>query len=114
MLVAGLYLFYRSESAQTSGVPLLAEAVEVSGLFTGLSVIKSGGAGRHYLWLNANGRDRGPRITAQQATVLQSLDIGQPVLVRMAPTVKGSKTLWAFHVEQHDNVLLSVADEPEE
>jgi hypothetical protein len=108
MLVAGLYMFYRSENAQTEGAPIVAESVESSGIYTGLSVVGSGGNGRHYLWFESGGRARGPRITSKQAGMLDSLVVGQAIQVHMAPTIPGSSILWAYHVEQRGIVILDV------
>ena len=108
MLVAGLYIFYRSENAQTEGAPIVAESVESSGIYTGLSVVNSGGNGRHYLWFESGDRARGPRITSKQAATLDSLVVGQPIQVRMAPTISGSSILWVYHVEQRGIVVLDV------
>ncbi len=98
MLLAGLYLFYRQEGAETGGEALLAQSVEVDGAFEGLSSVTSGGDGRHYLWFISEERRRGPRVTAEQARALEVLMKGDRLTVSMAPHVDGSRTLWAWKV----------------
>ena len=105
MLVAGVYLFYRGEGAESAGAPLLEHSVSLSGVFAGLSVVQSGGEGRHYLWFDSQERRRGPRVTALQASALSVLDTGDPIDVRMAPHVEGSTTLWAWRVDHQGEVL---------
>ena len=107
MLVVGLYFYYAAESEQTHGQPILAESSEAVGLFTGLSVVKSGSQGRHYLWFEQDGKSRGVRVQPAQATVLQSLKRKVPVTLKIAPTVAGSSTQWAWYVEQDEQVFLN-------
>ncbi|MGQ7847877.1 hypothetical protein ACUNV4_25510 [Granulosicoccus sp. 3-233] len=111
MLVVGLYLYYQGESEQSDSAPIRAESVNAEGIFTGLSVIKSGSSGgRHYLWFDQNGKSRGVRIQPAEAAILQSLSRGEPLRISMAPSVAGSRTFWAWYVEQGDVVFLDGSD----
>ena len=106
MLFAGLFFFYRGESEQTSGAPIVAESVEVQGTFTGLSELKSGSEGQHFLWLtDATGR-RGIRIQASEVALFADRERGLPISVDMAPTVSGSSTFWAWRVTLNDDLVL--------
>ena len=109
MLVAGLWLYYSGERAQSGGTPILAESVETEGRFRTLSAVKSGGQGRHYLWFDDGARERGARIRPEHRQALEALEPGEPVVLDLAPTVSGSKTLWAWRVRR-DGVTLIGAD----
>lgn len=112
MLIAGLYIYYQGESEQSHSAPIRAESVEAQGVFTGLSVVKSGfSGGRHYLWFEQDGKSRGVRIQAAQAHVLEALTRDAPLSIRMAPSVTGSNTLWAWYVEQSGIVYLDASAE---
>ncbi len=107
MLIVGLYLYYQGESEQSHSAPIRAESVDAEGIFTGLSAIKSGSSGgRHYLWFEQEGKSRGIRIQPHEATLLESLARGESLSVRMAPSVAGSRTFWAWYVEQDGVVYL--------
>ena len=110
MLVAGLYIYYDKESEQTDSAPIFSETIEAAGVFTGLSVVKSGAQGRHYLWFEDNGSSRGVRIKPEQAVVLQALSRGEVISLKIAPTVHESKTYWAWYVEQSGQVLIDTQD----
>lgn len=110
MLVTGLYFYYQKESEQTNNAPIRAESIEVSGFFTGLSVVKSGSQGRHYLWFEDNGSARGVRISPTQADQLQVLVRNESIVLKIAPTVHESKTFWAWYVEQSGVVLLNAEE----
>ena len=111
MLLTGVYLFYRGEGAESTGLPLFEHSIAVSGTFAGLSVVQSGGEGRHYLWFDSDSRRRGPRLTALQARALSVLDTGDTIEVRMAPHVEGSSTLWAWRVAHRGEVLYEESDD---
>lgn len=105
MLVAGLYVYYRNESAQAESAPIRAESVTVAGSFNGMSKVESGGAGQHFLWIQTNSRTRGARLRPLQFVALQSLQQGDAIKVAMAPSVAGSTTFWLWRLE-HDGTLL--------
>lgn len=110
MLVVGLYIYFQGESEQSHSAPIRAESVEAQGVFTGLSVVRPGSSGgRHYLWFDVDGKSRGVRIQPAQADVLESLTRNEPLRVRMAPSVSGSRTLWAWYVEQDGAVFLDAS-----
>lgn len=110
MLVAGLYYFFQAESDQSHGIPIRAESRDLSGVFTGLSVVKAVSAGRHYLWMEADGKSRGVRIQPEQVNALQSLERGGQIEIKMAPSVEGSTTYWVWHVEQDGRVVLDAEE----
>lgn len=106
MLFAGLYYFYSGESEQINSAPIGAESVEVRGTFAGLSELKSGSDGQHFLWLtDASGR-RGIRIQASEVALFADRERGLPMSVDMAPTVSGSSTFWAWRVIVNGELVL--------
>jgi len=110
MLVTGLYFYYEKESEQSGGEPIFEQSEVASGIFTGLSVVKSGAQGRHYLWFEQNGKARGVRVKPLQAEALQALNRGEPIELKIAPTVSESTVYWAWYVEQSDEVFLNVQE----
>ncbi|NND89371.1 MAG: hypothetical protein HKN42_00805 [Granulosicoccus sp.] len=111
MLVTGLYFYYQGESVQSDSMPIREESMEVSGTFTGLSVISSGSQGRHYLWFEQDGKARGVRVQPGQAETLQSLRRGGSITLGIAPSVPGSSTYWVWYVQQDGKVYLDTSDE---
>ena len=109
MLIAGLWLYYSGERAQSYGSPILSESVAARGVFDGLSVVSSGGSGRHYLWFEDGTRKRGARIRSYQREALGSLRPGDDISLQLAPTVSGSSTLWAWRVERDGVRLIDAA-----
>lgn len=109
MLIVGLYLHFQNESEQSHSAPIRAESVEAEGVFTGMSVVKSGTAGRHYLWFEQDGKARGVRVQPDQAQELESLVRGELIQLSMAPSVSGSKVNWAWHVAQNGVVFLDLS-----
>lgn len=112
MLVAGLYIYYSAEFKQSHGALIMAESHELGGVFSGLSFVNSGANGRHYLWLQDNGKTLGFRIQPDQALKLQELEKGGVVSLRVAPTVAGSKTQWVWRVKQGEKIILDTIDSP--
>jgi len=106
MLLVGLYFYYSGESEQTNGAPIVAESVNVRGTFAGLSELKSGSEGQHFLWLvEATGR-RGIRIQSSEVALFANRERGLPISVDMAPTVSGSSTFWAWRVTLDGELVL--------
>ncbi len=110
MLIVGLYIYYRGESEQSHSAPIRVESVNAGGIFTGLSVVNSGSQGRHYLWFEQEGKARGVRVQPLQAQELGALARGESILVKMAPSVSGSKTYWVWYVEQSGEVFLDASE----
>lgn len=110
MLVAGLYFYYQGESEQNEGTPIFDQSELVSGTFTGLSVVKSGTVGRHYLWIDVDGSARGVRVRAEQAAGLNNLEKNSPIQADVAPTVIGSRVVWAWRIKQNDTVFLDMSE----
>lgn len=104
MLVIGFFLYYRSESQQTHGVPIIEESVFVTGVYTGLSAT----SGRHYLWIERDDVAKGIRVKEEQLPQLETLEKGESVELKIAPKVSQSKTFWALHVEQSGQVFLDI------
>lgn len=117
MLLVGLWVFYRNEGAQTEAGPLLAESEQLVGQYQGVSQVRSGGSGRHYLWLRVesggsasaaqDGARRGFRLLPQHAAMArQQLTLDDDVIVDVAPTVAGSETRWLWRLAIDDLVLI--------
>lgn len=102
MLMAGFFIYYRGEAEQTLSVPIQAESVEMSGVFTGLSATSN----RHYLWIEREGVAKAIRLQELQVAILDDLVRGEPVQLQVAPTVHESTTYWVLRVEQSGNVIL--------
>jgi len=102
MLMAGLFIYYRGEFAQTLSVPIQAESIEMSGVFTGLSATSN----RHYLWIEQAGLAKAIRLQEMQVAMLDDLVRGEPVQLQVAPTVHESTTYWVVRVEQSGNIIL--------
>ncbi len=106
MLVVGLYFYYQAESAQSEGSPIRAQSKTLQGIFTGLSVVQSGAEGRHYLWVTVNDKPRGVRIQPHHAEQLNTLPRNTQLNLKVAPTVQGSRTVWAWYIEQNGQALI--------
>jgi len=109
MLVAGLYFYYQGESEQNEGTPIFDQSELISGTFTGLSVVKSGSVGRHYLWIDVGGSARGIRVRAEQIAGLNNLEKNLTIQADVAPTVTGSRVVWAWRIKQNDTIFLDMS-----
>ena len=106
MLMIGLYVYFKAEREQNAGLPLVSELVSIQGEYGGVSTASSGGNGQHFLWL-LQGDDRsGLRVTADQLALLKQLKKGVALTVEAAPTVAGSKVLWAYSVKNKDALVI--------
>ena len=94
MLIVGLVIYYRGQGAEEHGEPLMEEAQQISGQFKGLSATNPHRGEGLYLWIKTSERDRGIRITQDQADDLESMREGEAIAVTVAPHVEGSRTLW--------------------
>jgi len=110
MLVSGLYIYFSGENAQSGGAPIRLESVEAEGRFKGLSVAGSSAEGRHYLWFDDGSRTRGVRVPPVARVTLEALVPGEALDLRLAPTVSGSRTLWAWRVERDGELLFDDGD----
>ena len=106
MVIAGFTIYFRGESAQTHSLPIQAESIQLSGVFTGLSAT----SGRHYLWIEQAGITRAIRVREEQVSVLDDLVRGEVLEVKAAPSVHESTTYWALHVEQSGKNYLNESD----
>lgn len=111
MLIIGLFVYFRGESAQINGAPILSELVSREGQFKSVSEVSGIGKSRYYLWYTDSDRSRGVRISHSQQLVLNDLTLGDELMVEAAPTVEGSNTLWAYKVI-HGGVELVGPDSP--
>lgn len=109
MLMIGLFVYFRGESAQNNGAPVIAEMVNREGAFKSVSEVSGIGTPKHYLWYTHNERSRGVRITYQQREQLVGLSSGDALTLELAPRVAGSPTLWAYRVVRHGEVLIDVS-----
>lgn len=109
MLLFGLYIHYQGESEQTQGSPIRDQSRDVAGVFNGVSVVKSGLEGQHFMWVEeADGTTRGVRIRPDQVLLIQELERGSEISLSIAPTVKGSSVYWAWRVVQGDDLVLEM------
>lgn len=98
MLIIGLVVYFRGESAQINGEPILSELVAREGQFKSVSEVTGIGKSRYYLWYTDGDRARGIRISEQQRHLLSELTLGDELAVEAAPTVDGSNTFWAYRI----------------
>lgn len=106
MLVIGFSVYYFSESRQNQGAPIRQESIDITGVFTGFSATSD----RHYLWIERdNGVAKGVRVQAEQLRLLEGLEKGVNVELKIAPKVSQSKTYWAWQVEQSGQLLLDAS-----
>ncbi len=107
MLVAGLWVHFRTESVQSGGAPIAAATSVATGTLEGLSVVGNG-QGRHYLWFDDPERGRrGVRLGPAQARLLKTeLSTGDELILDIAPTVEDSTVQWVWRVRRGDEVLL--------
>ena len=85
------------------------ESRRVSGAVDGISKIKalSGNGGKFFFWFESEGEKRGARVSQENAEILKALQSGDAVDVWLAPTVAGSKTMWAYQVQYNGVDLLA-------
>lgn len=108
MLIVGLVFYFRGESAQNNGEPVLAELVSREGEFKTVSEVSGIGTAKHFLWYTVGDKTNGARITFEQVAKLNQLSKGDRLTLELAPRVAGSNVLWAYRIEQGDNVLVDV------
>ena len=109
MLCAGLYIYFKGESVQKSGTPILTEADHRDVVFDGFSKVQYGsGKGKYYFWYQWEGQQKGARLHYPQRQLLdtQALQEGEPLSISVAPTVAGSRTLWLYAIQREGNELL--------
>lgn len=107
MLMVALFVYFRGESAQINGEPVLSELVKYDAQFKSVSTVSGIGKAKHYLWYTVEERARGVRVSERQKAALSHLTLGDALSLEMAPRVAGSKTLWALSVKHNDEVLIS-------
>ena len=109
MLIIGVSYYYYSEGKQSEGVIIMEESRRVSGTVDGISKIKAltGNGGKFFFWFESAGEKRGARVSEENADILKQLQSGDPVDVWLAPTVAGSKTMWAYQVQHNGLDLLT-------
>jgi len=109
MLIIGVSYYYYSEGKQSDGVMIMAESRQVTGSVEGISKIKAltGTGGKFFFWFETAGEKRGARVSQENAEILKELQTGDLVNIWLAPTVAGSKTMWAYQV-QHEGLDLLI------
>lgn len=105
MLMIGFFVYFKGESAQNNGAPVLSEMVSRTGQFKSVSEVSGIGLAKYYLWYTVNESSKGVRIRAEQKEILGALKTGDDLSLELAPNVAGSTTLWAYRVH-HDGVEL--------
>lgn len=96
MLIVGLVIYFRGESAQNNGAFVLAEISEREVLFKSVSKVSGIGKAKHYLWVTEGDRQRGFRIAADQVQEFEAFTGGEVLQVETGPRVPGSKTSWVY------------------
>jgi len=107
MLMIGFFVYFKGESAQNNGTPVLSEMVSREGQFKSLTEVSGIGQAKHYLWYTINDSVKGVRITVQQKAELGVLKAGDQLSLELTPTVAGSNTLWAYRVQHNGADLLA-------
>ncbi len=106
MLIGGFYVYFKGESAQTEGQPILAQMVEKQGEYGGIS---SSSKNKHLLWLKVDEKDVAVRVTTVQAEELKKIPVGEGITIEAAPTVQGSNTLWIISATANGKQLLQTS-----
>lgn len=109
MLVIGLAVYFRGESKQNNGEPVVAEMISRQGLFKSLSEVSGIGTAKHYIWYTDGERARGARVTARQKAQLAVLNEGDALTLELAPRVAGSTTMWAYRIHHEGKLLIDAA-----
>jgi len=94
MLLGGLAFYFLNERRQVGGQILHDQIAEIDGEFSGISQQSDKPDAQRLLWIKTPSRLRGARVNHQQAQQLGVVSAGDPLVVWMAPKVKGSKILW--------------------
>jgi len=110
MLMIGLFVYFKGESAQTSGTPIVSELVTRQGLFKSVSEVSGIGNGKYYLWYTSGDNDKGSRITFEQKERLSALQAGDQLELELAPTVAGSNTLWVYRVVSNGELVIAPSE----
>lgn len=111
MLIIGLFVYFRGESAQNNGEPVLSELISREGEFKSVSEVSGIGTAKHYLWYTDGDKTRGARITFGQVGKLNELSKGDKLELELAPRVEGSSTLWAYRIAHNGNFIIDLASE---
>ena len=109
MLLAGLGIYFSNERKQFAGEPILSEAVQYSGRFSGISKQNDKINAQRILWVQSAERLRGARIDYAQYNRLSVLDDQAQVNLWAAPRVAGSATLWVVRLTVDGSVVLGGA-----
>jgi len=111
MLVIGLAVYFRGESAQNNGAPVLSEMVSREVVFKSVSEVSGIGKPKYYLWYTSGDSSRGVRTTAPQQEQLANLSAGDVLNLELAPRVAGSNTLWAYRVFRNGALIVDGSSE---
>ncbi|RUM41847.1 MAG: hypothetical protein DSY80_08220, partial [Desulfocapsa sp.] len=98
MLIIGLVIYYKGESAQASGELILEQSQQIEGRVKGFSGLTPNSS-KYYFWVTTPQRDRGLRILPKQLDKLDKvLQKGQKVTVIAAPRIDQSRVLWVDQI----------------
>jgi len=106
MLIIGLVVYFKGESAQNNGTPILSELVVREGQFKSVSQVSGIGRAKFYLWYITDGRAKGVRVSFSQKQKLSELEKGDALSLEIAPSVVGSNVLWAYRISHDGNELI--------
>jgi len=109
MLIIGLFVYFRGESAQNNGEPVLSELISREGEFKSVSKVSGIGTPKYYLWYTNGDKSRGARITFTQVGKLNTLSKGDKLKLELVPRVEGSPTLWAYSVVHSGKSITDLA-----
>jgi len=98
MLMIGLFVYFKGESAQINGEPVLSEMVKREAQFKSISMVSGIGSDKYYLWYFFEGNAKGARVTDRQKEKLNGLEFGNELVLELAPKVAGSTTLWVYRI----------------
>ena len=113
MLLGGLAFYYFNERRQVDGQILMQYVEEIEGEYAGISQQSDKPDAQRILWIKTPSRLRGGRIDYLQAQKLGALTDGDPLTVRAAPKVQGSKTLWVVEASSRGQPLIRHTEQTE-
>ena len=108
MLVIALFVYFRGESAQNNGEPVLSELVSREGLFKSVTVVSGIGTPKHFLWYTNGDQTRGVRITPEHREKIIGLPEGVAINLDLVPHVAGSTTLWVYKLAHDGDEIIGV------
>lgn len=99
MLLVGLYVYYKNERIEARATPIEAEAVQLRGSFNRMSSVGDEEVPEFIVELTVDGMNWNVHAGAQHVDSFEELVEGDVVMLRVAPKISGSKSLWVLSVE---------------